>query len=161
MTSEQLSSPSGARPRFQLTVRTGIWICVIIGILVSGYLSYVKLTEVPMICMANGVFDCATVQSSIYSRIAGIPIAWLGLGMYILLAAILLLESRVSFFKNNGTMLFFGICLFGWVYSMYLVYLQVVVLGALCQWCLTHEVNMTVLFLLVSRQMWRELNGDD
>ncbi len=155
MTSEV--KPKRDAAGFKFTLRTGIWLSVIFGILVAGYLSYVKLTEVPMVCMANGIFNCSTVQNSIYSRFMGIPVAWFGLGMYLILAAILLLESRVEFLAENGKMLFFGICLFGWVYSMYLVYIQVVVLGALCQWCLMHEANMTLLFALASIQLRREL----
>src|SRR5688572_16215280 len=150
MTSEPLKAKNGAS---WLTLRNGMWLCVIFGILVAGYLSYVKLTEVPMVCAAGGVFNCSAVQNSIYSRFMGIPIAWLGLAMYLVLAALLLLEKRIPFIADNGKMLFFGICLFGWVYSMYLVYLQVIVLGALCQWCLMHEINMTILFALASLQL--------
>jgi uncharacterized membrane protein len=122
---------------------------VIIGLFISGYLSYVKLTEVPMICVANSsVFNCEVVQNSVYSRVAGIPIAWFGFATYILLFALLMLENRVAFLKENGILLVFGVTLFAWLYSMYLVYLQFFVLRALCPWCLAHEVTMTILFFV-------------
>src|SRR5258705_10873379 len=109
-------------PRLRLTLRTGIWLCVIFGILVSSYLTYVKLTAVPAVCVANGAFDCEVVQNSIYSKFMGIPVAYLGLAMYVLLLALLVLESRIAFLIDNAKMFVFGICLFGWLYSMYLVY---------------------------------------
>jgi uncharacterized membrane protein len=122
---------------------------VIIGLLISGYLSYVKLAEVPLVCVqGSDTFNCEVVQNSAYSRIAGIPVAWLGFATYIVLLALVLLENRINFLEENGVMLFFGITLFAWLYSMYLVYLQFFVLKALCPWCLGHEVIMTLLFVI-------------
>lgn len=122
---------------------------VVVGLVISGYLSYVKLTEVPMVCVQNSdVFNCEVVQSSAYSRIAGIPIAWFGFAVYIALFVLLLLQNRIPFLKENGVLVVFGITLFAWLYSMYLVYLQFFVLQALCPWCLAHEAVMTVLFIV-------------
>lgn len=122
---------------------------VVVGLVISGYLSYVKLTEVPMVCVQNSdVFNCEVVQSSAYSRIAGIPIAWFGFAVYIALFVLLLLQNRIPFLKENGVLVVFGITLFAWLYSMYLVYLQFFVLQALCPWCLGHEAVMTILFIV-------------
>ena len=122
---------------------------VVIGLLISGYLSYVKLVEVPLVCVqGSDTFNCEVVQNSAYSRIAGIPVAWLGFATYAVLFVLLLLENRITFLKENGVILVFGITLFAWLYSMYLVYLQFFVLKALCPWCLGHETVMTLLFIL-------------
>ena len=124
-------------------------VLVVIGLVISGYLSYVKLTEVPMVCVQNSdVFNCEVVQTSAYSRIAGIPIAWFGFAVYVALFVLLLLQNRIPFLKENGVLVVFGITLFAWLYSMYLVYLQFFVLQALCPWCLAHEAVMTVLFIV-------------
>ena len=124
-------------------------VLVVVGLLISGYLSYVKLTEVPMVCVQNSdVFNCEVVQNSAYSRIAGIPIAWFGFAVYVALFILLSLQNRINFLKDNGVLVFFGLTLFSWLYSMYLVYLQFFVLQALCPWCLAHEVVMTLLFIV-------------
>jgi uncharacterized membrane protein len=149
-----------ARPRFQLNLRTLSLILVVVGLLVSGYLSYVKLTEVPMVCVGGGVFNCEVVQNSVYSRLLGIPIAWMGFAVYIILGAILVLEDRVAFLREYGITLFFGINLFAWLYSMWLVYVQFVLLQALCQWCLTHEAIITFLFLVSIIRLKRTLSPD-
>lgn len=160
-------------PKARITLRTLIWIFIIIGILVSGYLTGVKFTEEPlarqlfgiepqtMVCIAGSVFNCSTVQNSVYARFMGIPIAYLGFAMYWSLALLLALENRFAFLQENGKLLMFGIALFAWVYSMYLVYLQFVVLQALCQWCLTHELNITILFPLIGYRLWRHWQGMD
>ena len=133
---------------------------VIIGLFISGYLSYVKLTEVPMICVANSdVFNCEVVQNSIYSRIAGIPIAWFGFATYIILFTILLVEKRSAFLQEYSAILVFGITLFAFLYSVYLVYLQFFVLKALCPWCLGHETTMTILFIISSLRLRRSMSA--
>jgi uncharacterized membrane protein len=139
-----VSSTQPAQRRFTL------WhlsiILVLIGIGISGYLSYVKLTDVPMVCAGGGVFNCETVQNSAYSRLFGIPIAWLGFGVYVLLAVLLFLERRIEFLQVYGRIIIFGIALFAWLYSMFLVHIQFNVLQALCMWCLAHELNFTIFF---------------
>jgi uncharacterized membrane protein len=130
-----------------------------IGLIVSGYLSYVKLVDVPMVCAGGGVFNCDVVQNSAYSRIFNIPIAWLGFAMYITVGTLLLLQNRSEFMREFGGMLIFGVVLFAFVYSMYLVYLQFFVLQALCQWCLMHEANMTVLFVVTCFRLKNELSA--
>ncbi len=123
-------------------------ILVVIGLLISGYLSYSKLTETPTICTEGGGFNCEVVQSSVYSKLAGIPVAYLGLLSYLALGALILLENRVQFLQDYGMTLVFGITLFAFLFSMWLVYVQAVRLEAFCVWCLGHEATMTVLFIV-------------
>lgn len=162
MTTEQeiFEQGAAARPRFQRNLRTLSLILVVAGLFVSGYLSYVKLTEVPMVCVGGGVFNCEVVQNSVYSRLFGIPIAWLGFAVYITLGVILLLDDRITFLREYGVTLFFGINLFAWLFSMWLVYVQFVLLQALCPWCLTHETIITVLFIVSVIRMKRMLSAD-
>lgn len=144
-------------PRLTTILRIVAFASIVLGLLVSGYLTYVKATNVPMTCVEGGAFNCNVVQNSSYSMFFGVPIAYLGLATYIVLGALLLLEKRVAFLRENGPLLVFAIALFAWVYSMWLVYIQVAVLEALCPWCLAHEVNITVFFAVVSVQLWQHL----
>ena len=111
-----------------------------------------------MICVANSqTFNCEVVQNSAYSRIGGVPIAWFGFATYVVLLVLLLLENRIEFLKQNGILVIFGITLFAWLYSMYLVYLQFFVLNALCPWCLGHEIVMTLIFIVVCLRLRKTL----
>jgi uncharacterized membrane protein len=132
-------------------------VLVVIGIIISGYLSYVKLTDVPMVCVAGSVFNCEVVQNSVYARLFNIPIAWLGLATYLVIGALLLLQNRVAFLREYGVMIQFGIILFAFLFSMWLVYVQVFRLQALCMWCLSHELNMTILFIISIVRLKRSL----
>lgn len=133
-------------------------IVLVFCLFVSGYLSYVKLTNVPMVCVENGPFNCEVVQNSSYSRMFGYPIAWYGLATNILLVAILLLENRIQFLRDYGVTIFFGVVLFAFLYSVWLVYVQAALLQAYCPWCLTHEVLVTILFVFASIRMKRSLS---
>jgi len=157
---ETVEQDATVLPRFQLNLRTLSLILVVVGLFVSGYLSYVKLTEVPMVCVGGGVFNCEVVQNSVYSRLFGIPIAWLGFAVYITLGVILVLDNRTTFLREYGITLFFGINLFAWLFSMWLVYVQFVLLQALCPWCLTHENIITILFIVSVIRLKRMLNAD-
>lgn len=127
---------------------------IVAGLGVTGYLSYVKFTATPMICVGGGIFDCSTVQNSSWSTMLGIPIAYLGLAMYIFVGGLLLLENSTEFMRENALLIQFTVLLLGWLYSMFLVYLQFFVLEALCQWCLMHELIITILFGVTIYRLW-------
>lgn len=128
---------------------------VVAGLFVSGYLSYTKLTQTALVCVEGAAFNCDAVSSSVYSRIFGVEIAYLGFLTYVALGALLLFQNRAAFLRSYGTALLFGITLFAFLFSMWLVYVQVALLQALCPWCLAHEVIMTLLFIITSARLWR------
>ncbi|MCY4146343.1 MAG: vitamin K epoxide reductase family protein [Chloroflexi bacterium] len=130
---------------------------VVVGLVVAAYLSYLKLTDLAAVCVEAAAFDCNVVLNSRYSELAGIPIAYLGFGVYAIIGALLLMETRVVFLRENGSLLMFGLGLFAWLFSMWLVYVQVVLLQALCPWCLAHELNFTILFGTIVYRVLRTL----
>jgi len=140
-------------------------ILIVFGILISGYLSYVKLTNTAMVCVQGSVFNCEKVQSHPigHLRIGGVinvPIAVLGFGMYIAMALIHLFQPRIGFLGQYGYLLYFLLLLFGWIYSMYLVYAQFVIIQGLCMWCLMHEANITIMFVIGIFRTKNYLAGD-
>lgn len=153
MTTQGLTEATTTAPRFRVTLKHVSLVLVFLGLLVSGYLSYVKFFDVigqpiTMVCNADAGFNCSAVQNSAYSLMFGIPIAWLGFATYVVIGGLLLLQDRVQFLRDYGMLMLFGIVTFAFVYSMFLVYVQGVVLQAWCQWCLMHEAIMTVLFVV-------------
>lgn len=141
--------PTETTPTSRITLRTLSFVLILVGLVVTSYLSYLKATDTVSVCIeGTGAFNCELVLNSSYSRLAGIPIAYLGLLVYIILGVLLLFEKRVPFLQEYGIMLSFGLTLFAWLFSMYLVYLQFFVLQALCPWCLTHETTITIFFIV-------------
>jgi uncharacterized membrane protein len=117
------------------------------GMGVSAYLTYAHLTDQSVAC--GGSHACDTVQQSVYSEVAGIPIALLGLAAYIVLFFLTLLPGRIPDSWGDYTPLVtFGISLIGVLYSAYLTYLELFVIRAICRWCLGSAIIMTVFFFL-------------
>ncbi len=121
-------------------------IAALVGALDAIYLSWVKLSHNEILC-APGLGDCFTVNTSRYSEIYGIPVAVFGLISYLLIIAILLLESRSAFLRENGGMALFGISLVGVIYSAYLSYLEEFVLHAWCPYCVLSAIMITIIFI--------------
>ncbi|MCA0453239.1 MAG: vitamin K epoxide reductase family protein [Chloroflexi bacterium] len=132
-------------------------VLVIIGLLISGYLSYVKIVNVQTVCVQGSAFNCEVVTNSIYSRLFNVPIAYLGFATNLVILALLLLEKRIGFLQEYGVLLQFGVILFAFLFSVWLVYVQFFRLQALCIWCLLHELYVTLLFIISIVRLKRSL----
>lgn len=119
---------------------------IILGLLVSVYMTIFKITSNENMCI--GSKDCSIVNASRYSEINNIPVAVIGVGGYAALLAILWLERRQGFIKENGTMIFFALSLIGFFFTLYLIFLEIVLIKAYCPFCITSQVAMTLIFIL-------------
>jgi len=118
----------------------------ILGLLVSIYMTIFKLTSNESMCI--GSHDCAVVNASKYSEVNGIPVAVIGMVGYSSLLGILFLERKPGFFKDNGTMIFFGVTLIGFFFTLWLVYVELTLIKAYCPFCITSQISMTLIFIL-------------
>jgi uncharacterized membrane protein len=129
-------------------------ILAVIGLIDSIYLSWEKIFHVEVFCGGSG--DCQTVANSPYSEISGIPIAFLGVGVYIVIIALLYLEGRGTFWQQNSPLIIFGLTLTGTIYSIYLTYLEIAVIYAICPYCVISAVVMTLLFIVAIIRLFRD-----
>ena len=131
---------------------------VVIGLLVSIYMTIYKFSNNDAMCVGSG--DCKTVNASRFSEIAvagtKIPVALIGVGGYAAILATLLLEQRVDFLRKNATMVLFGFALMGFLFTLYLVYVEAAVLKAYCPFCITSQVAMTLILILSVIRLARE-----
>lgn len=148
------------RRRFSISARGVSFVVLVAAIFISGYLSYLKFENVQAVCVAGGAFDCGTVLNSAYSELMGVPIAYLGLATNLIVITLLFFENRLGFLRENGPLLVFGIVLFAFMFSVYLVYVQAVLIQAYCPWCLSHEALITVLFGLSLWRLWKALSPE-
>ena len=121
-------------------------ILVVIGILVSSYMTIYKLTNNNSMCLGSG--DCSTVNASKYSEIYGIPVGLVGVAGYTSILVMLLLENRSDFLRRNATLFIFGLSLTGFLFTLYLIYIEFAILKAVCPFCLTSQVVMTIIFVM-------------
>ena len=118
----------------------------ILGLLVSIYMTIYKLTDNEKMCIGSG--GCSVVNSSRYAEVSGIPVAVLGVGGYAAILAVLLLERKNKFLEQNGSMLFFGLSITGFLFTLWLIYVEIALIKALCPFCLTSQAAMTIIFIL-------------
>jgi len=118
----------------------------VIGLLVSVYMTIYKITSNDNMCI--GSKDCSVVNASRYSEVYGIPVAVIGAIGYAAILAVLLLEQRNGFLQQNGTMVFFGLSLTGFLFTLYLIFVEVALIKAYCPFCITSQSAMTLIFIL-------------
>jgi uncharacterized membrane protein len=121
-------------------------VLVVIGILVSIYMTIYKITNNNGMCLGSG--DCSTVNASPYSAIYGIPVALVGVGGYAAILILHLLENRNDFMRKNASLFIFGLALTGFLFTLYLIYVEIAILKAFCPFCVTSQTAMTIIFII-------------
>lgn len=129
----------------------------LVGMTVAGYLAYIETQAVPAFCGPIG--DCNTVQSSPYAWVLGVmPVGLLGvLGYLGVVATWLWGRFREDKLARFTPVVIHGMTLSGVLFSIYLTYLEPFVIRAVCLWCLSSSVIITLLFLLSLRPMLQAL----
>lgn len=113
-------------------VRSAFLLFAFLGLVNAVFLvreHYSKAT--PSFCPTGG---CETVLSSKYSSIGGVPLALLGTFHYLILFVVSIAIYRGSGAKLSHFVVFDTAA--GAVFSVYLVFLQVFVLHAICLYCM-------------------------
>ena len=111
----------------------------LVGVGITAYLLSVRASGATLSCTTGG---CETVQNSPYSEIFGLPVAALGLMGYVVLLGAALARGDLA--RLVGAV----VALAAFAFSAYLVAVQVVVIGALCDWCLASDAVTTALAAL-------------
>jgi uncharacterized membrane protein len=109
------------------------------GIAVSGYLLWVREVGATLVCSTGG---CETVQTSAYAEVMGIPVALVGLVGYLLLLASAAVAGEMA--RSLHAVLAIGAAIF----STYLLYVQLELIGAVCQWCVASDVIVSGIAVL-------------
>jgi uncharacterized membrane protein len=120
----------------------------IIGLGVAGYLTFVETQNVAAVCGPIG--DCNSVQSSPYAKLFGfLPVGVLGLVGYIaIIAAWAWGRWGKGILALYAPALLLAMALFGVLFSLYLTYIELAVILAVCIWCLTSAVVMALVLIL-------------
>jgi len=114
--------------------RMAIALMALIGLFDAAYLALERVTGGTLVCPTGG--GCETVQSSAYSLLFGVPVAYIGLAGYaaLLVAALLALNlDRIAGLPLATVLL--ALASVALLAGIYFSYLQVAVIGAICFWC--------------------------
>jgi uncharacterized membrane protein len=119
------------------------------GLGIAGYLTYVHYAAIKPLCTAGG--SCEKVQTSVYSELAGVPVALIGLLGYVAILGLLIApESETTRFATMA------LALVGFAFSAYLTYRELYSIHAICEWCASSAAILTVMAPL---SVWRFLHG--
>lgn len=127
---------------------------VVVGLLVSIYMTIYKVTSNDSMCIGSG--DCKTVNSSKYSEVNNIPVAVLGMIGYAAILGVHYFENRNRFFKQNSTLMIFGMALTGFIFTVWLIYVEIALIKALCPFCITSQVAMTIIFIIAVMRLIKQ-----
>jgi dihydroorotate dehydrogenase subfamily 2 len=127
-------------------------VLALLGIIDAGYLTYEHYSYAIPPCTTNIFIDCGKVLRSSYSEVFGIPLALLGLIYYATISGLMLLiiKNNKKLFKRKqlfkyGVLVFSS---FGFLFSAYLVYLQLIVIGSICLYCMASAIISTSIFVI-------------
>ena len=134
------------------TLRRVMLVLAGLAILLTIYLVYVHYSGAKPICSSKGGDTCLKVQTSVWSKVGGVPVSLIGLIGYIAIFFSLLAPDR-----DEMRVLTLGMTLFGVCFSGYLTYRELFTLHEICEECVTSAVLVTLLFI---GAVWRFLATD-
>jgi uncharacterized membrane protein len=133
----------------------------LIGLFISAYLYLYKIGRIGTLACGTGA--CETVQLSPWSRFAGVDISLIGILGYagLLALSLVALQPGLSSQRWPATLLtvLAGI---GVAFTVYLTYLELFVIHAICRWCLGSGIIIVAILaatLLDQRRLSRVRNA--
>lgn len=118
-----------------------IYIFSLVGLADTSYLVYHTAKGTDVHCLFFPPEWCHKVQHSPQSKTFGVPNSLAGLGMY----SLILLLALAGAYGVTPFWPLQALIGFGFLFSLYFIYVQAFVLRAFCTWCVVSAINFTVL----------------
>ncbi len=130
----------------------------LIGFVDALYLFYSELTGNFNCLIDKGMFECEAVNTSVYAKFLGVHVSLWGIIFYLLIT---LLVFLFIYEKNPYWLSFFlpAVSLFGLAFSIYLTIIEIVVIQALCEFCLLSAICSVIIFILVFIAKYKEFTS--
>jgi uncharacterized membrane protein len=117
------------------------------GLAIAGYLTYVHYAGIESVCaIAHG---CEKVQTSAWSKLAGVPVALLGVLGYVGILAATLRDGE------DGRLAAVAFAWIGLAFSGYLTYREIWSIDAICIWCVASAIVLALLTVLTTARFLR------
>jgi uncharacterized membrane protein len=129
-------------------VLTSLGLCVL-GLADAAYLTYEHYTaSTTLACSDSGAINCLKVTTSSYAKVAGVPVALLGLVFFVVMTALCLPAAWESG-RENVSRARVAWAAVGMASVIYLVWVELFRVDAICLWCTGVHVLTFALFALV------------
>ena len=127
--------------------RQVIAVLSLIGFFIALYLSLHRVGVIGALQCGTGA--CETVQSSAYAVFLGVPVAFYGVAGYVALLIVSLVGLQPAWVQRRTiSKLLAAMALVGLAFTVYLTYVELFVIHAICRWCVTSAVIMTAIWLV-------------
>jgi uncharacterized membrane protein len=120
-------------------------VLAVAGAAIAAYLLYVRKTEGALICATGG---CDAVQSSRDAELFGVPVAGLGLAGFLGLVMTAVAKGERARLAQAT------LALSAFLFSCYLLYVQLAVIGAICQWCVVTDALTSAIATTALLRLW-------
>jgi uncharacterized membrane protein len=120
--------------------RAGVALAAL-GIAIATYITIADAGGGAPACIAGG-HGCQTVADSSYAHLGGVAVSVIGIVGYVAIGVAMLWSGDPGRFAG------LALTLVGFAFSVYLTYVELAVIDAICQWCVASAVVMTALFAL-------------
>jgi protein-disulfide isomerase/uncharacterized membrane protein len=135
-----------------------------VGVALAGWLTWIHVRLVldpaaKSACNLGGTLDCDAVNASRFATVAGVPIAWAGLSLYLLLLVLAVRERKGVARKPRALAYARWLGLASVLYSVYLGLVSALVIRAVCLFCVgLYAINLGIFLvgLRASGSRWRD-----
>jgi uncharacterized membrane protein len=134
--------------------RMGVALTSLVGLFVSAYLYLYKIGRIGTLACGSGA--CETVQTSQWSRFAGVEVALIGVAGYAALFAVALAALQPALSDRPGpARLLAAMAGLGVLFTAYLTYLELFVIHAICRWCVGSALIITSVLVFALLELRR------
>jgi uncharacterized membrane protein len=130
------------------------------GLFVAAYLTMYKLGVIGDLACSLG--SCETVQLSRWASFLGLPVAAWGIGFYAIMFVVALagVQERLESMPHIPIAL---TILSGWgvLFSLWLTWLELFVIDAICLWCIVSAVLVLALFVVSVMDLRETVFGEE
>jgi uncharacterized membrane protein len=134
------ATPTGARSWLASldVLRRVMLVVAVLAIGLTAYLTYVHYSGIKPACTAGQ--SCIKVQTSVWSKLDGMPVALIGLLGYIGIFLSLLVRDR-----DETRLATLGMTMAGFGFSAYLTYREIFSIKAICEECVSSFILIAIL----------------
>jgi uncharacterized membrane protein len=126
------------------------------GMFVALYLTLYKLGYIGTLACAVG--SCEKVQTSKWATFLGIPVGAWGVGYYVGVLVVSLIGLSPGYAERRSiSQLLVGMTAMGVMFSLWLTYLELFVIDAICMYCVISAILAIALFAI----SWLDLRDVD
>jgi uncharacterized membrane protein len=135
--------------------RQAIAVLALVGFFIALYLWLYKIGVAGELKCGSG--GCETVQTSPWAVVLGIPVAFYGVVGYAVLLGVALAGLQPAWLGRRGpTLVLAGLATAGFAFTLWLTYLELFVIHALCRWCVASAVVITLIWGVSMDDLRRE-----